>query len=153
MSTRGGSSATPTTLRLGPFERDHASPPAPSVITHALALASPSPLALILALALALALALDRPHVHAFTLLEKTLNSRCQAVYAGPSDEPPASPLPALAGWEGKSSCLKYVADHMTADSSKRPQPKLQDIPESIWGAYVFIPTQKMADVSLTKFR
>ena len=105
--------------------------------------------ALDLAHNLALDLDLDLTH----SLLKQTLNSRCQAVYSGPSDEPPASPLPALAGWEGESSCLKYVEDHMTADSSKRPQPKLTDIPESIYGAYVFIPTQKMADVSLTKFR
>ena len=67
-------------------------------------------------------------------------------------DASPTSPLPALSNWAGKSSCLAYIEDHVRGDSSKRPQPKLVDIPESIFTKYIFIPTQKMADVSLIRF-
>ena len=44
------------------------------------------------------------------------------------------------------------VAEHLAHDSSKRPQKSVCDFPREILGSYIFIPTQKFLDVSITKF-
>ena len=33
-----------------------------------------------------------------------------------------------------KTSCQAYISDHMQRDSSKRPQSKVTDIPDEIYG-------------------
>ncbi len=50
------------------------------------------------------------------------------------------------------AACEKYIAQHLLHDSSKRPQQTGLDIPLSILGRFVFVPTQKFADISITKF-
>ena len=50
------------------------------------------------------------------------------------------------------AACKRHVAEHLAHDSSKRPQKSVCDFPREILGSYIFIPTQKFLDVSITKF-
>jgi len=49
-------------------------------------------------------------------------------------------------------ACTAHMEMALQQDSSKRPQPKLIDIPASIAARYVFIPTQKFTDVSVQRY-
>ena len=42
-----------------------------------------------------------------------------------------------------EEACDAHIANHLTHDVSKRPQPKEVDIPHAILSRYVFIPTRK----------
>ena len=44
------------------------------------------------------------------------------------------------------------MRQHLASDSSKRPQLAIDDVPPHILGRYIFVPTQKFADVSISKF-
>ena len=54
-----------------------------------------------------------------------------------------------------KTSCSAHIQEHLRQDSSKRPQPghAHRDLPAAILSGYVFIPTQKFADVSVKNSR
>jgi hypothetical protein len=49
-------------------------------------------------------------------------------------------------------ACTAHVNATLKQGTSKRPQPKLIDIPSNITSQYVFIPTQKFADVSVERY-
>ena len=48
--------------------------------------------------------------------------------------------------------CSAHVRQHVEHDSSKRPQMRTVDLPRSIFGRYVFIPTQKFNDLSVVRY-
>jgi hypothetical protein len=49
--------------------------------------------------------------------------------------------------------CQSRVREHLLRDTSKRPQSRTVDIPESVIAAkYIFVPTQKFDDLSVLKF-
>ncbi|KAJ1447203.1 hypothetical protein M885DRAFT_576375 [Pelagophyceae sp. CCMP2097] len=51
-----------------------------------------------------------------------------------------------------EEACAAHVSEHLRNDSSKRPQPRVSDLPAGVFGRYVFIPTQKFDDVSVARF-
>ena len=51
-----------------------------------------------------------------------------------------------------KTSCSAHIQEHLRQDSSKRPQLRQLDIPSTIVGRFVFVPTQKFADLSVEKY-
>jgi len=46
-------------------------------------------------------------------------------------------------------ACDKHIANHLKHDSSKRPQRAAVDLPATILGRYLFVPTQKFGDASI----
>lgn len=53
------------------------------------------------------------------------------------------------------AACAAFVAAQVVVGSSKRPQSKLNAstaLPSSVVGRYIFVPTQKMADLSVTNY-
>lgn len=48
--------------------------------------------------------------------------------------------------------CSRHIRKHVAHDSSKRPQTTVMDIPSGSLGQYVFVPTQKFADVSVQQY-
>lgn len=49
-------------------------------------------------------------------------------------------------------ACTEFIHDLLAHDASKRPQASIDDIPSDISGRFIFIPTQKFNDVSVTKY-
>ena len=47
--------------------------------------------------------------------------------------------------------CAALIAHHLRYDSSKRPQSSLVDVPLSMDGRFVFVPTQKFTDASVLR--
>ena len=50
-----------------------------------------------------------------------------------------------------EEKCIKFINNSISQNTSKRPQPKEIDIPGEINNKYVFIPMQKINDISLKK--